>query len=271
MTNENLPHYRLGWRGTTMLIIGAFLPILVISTASALSLVIFKTDLEYNTLLMMLSNALMWCGAIFAFDRYSCRPETGQKLKFNFSVGKFSTYLIIFPLMLGMMFISEGITSLIPISGPVFGKLYQYFSSAMDSITSDPYSMVILTVIMAPIFEEIVFRGIIMKGMINGEVKPQKAIIISAVVFGLIHGNPWQFVGAVLLGCVLGNVYYRTKSLLNSMLLHGFNNLCSVLLITYSKTESFADTLHLPVFVIALIGLVVFIVFFYLFQKKKSY
>ena len=76
-----------------------------------------------------------------------------------------------------------------------------------------------MAVVMAPIFEEIVFRGILQKGLINKGWEPTKAIWVSAIVFGFVHGNPWQFVGAVLLGYVLGLVYHRTKSLLMPILL----------------------------------------------------
>ncbi len=269
MNNNNLPQYTLGWKGSVLLISGGFLPIIIVSIVSAISLLVFKKDLEYNVFLMMFSNALMWCGAIFAFDYLSCRPETRQKLRFNFSSQSISVYAIIFKMMLGMMFVAEGVTSLIPVSGPVFGDLYEYYSQAMANMTKDTYSLIILTVIMAPIFEEIVFRGIIMKGMINGGTRPAKAIFISAVVFGLVHGNPWQFVGAILLGSVLGYVYLKTQSLLMSILLHAFNNLCSVLLITYTDVESFAEAFKIPEYTIVIIGAILFSISFLIFRKLK--
>ena len=98
--------------------------------------------------------------------------------------------------------------------------------------------------------------------------KPKTAIIISAVVFGLVHANPWQFVGAVLLGSVLGLVYYKTKSLLLPILLHAFNNLCSSILIFYNKTESFADTFQVSEWLLLGLGIVLFTTFYILFSKK---
>ena len=128
--------------------------------------------------------------------------------------------------------------------------------------------MIVLAVIMAPIFEEIVFRGIIQKGLINKGMNPATAIIISSVVFGLVHGNPWQFVGAVLLGCVLGFVYHKTKSLLLPILLHAFNNLCSSILIFYGDSESFADVFRISEWLVLGIGIILFAVFYYLFIRK---
>ena len=128
--------------------------------------------------------------------------------------------------------------------------------------------MIVLAVIMAPIFEEIVFRGIIQKGLINKGMNPATAIIIASVVFGLVHANPWQFVGAVLLGCVLGFVYHRTKSLLLPILLHAFNNLCSSILIFYGDSESFADVFRISEWLVLGIGIILFAVFYYLFTRK---
>ena len=67
-------------------------------------------------------------------------------------------------------------------------------------MTKHKATMIVMAVIMAPIFEEIVFRGIIQKGLINKGTKPGVAIAISSIVFGLVHGNPWiiLFVGIVL-------------------------------------------------------------------------
>lgn len=170
--------------------------------------------------------------------------------------------------MLGMMFIGEFVTSQIPTTGPFFGEYYDFFTQLMGQLTNNPVVMIITAVIMAPIFEEIIFRGIIQKGLVNKGVKPWKAILFAAIIFGLVHGNPWQFVGAVLLGCVLGLVYEKTKSLLLPMLLHGFNNLCSSILIFYTKNESFSEALKVSEWIILAIGIVLFSLFYYLFVKK---
>lgn len=170
--------------------------------------------------------------------------------------------------MLGMMFIGEFITGQIPVTGPFFGKYYEFFSKMMEQMTNDKATMIVLAVIMAPVFEEIVFRGIIQKGLINKGMKPFAAIFLSSVIFGLVHGNPWQLVGAVLLGGVLGLVYYKTKSLLLPILLHAFNNLCSSILIFYGNTESFAETFKVPEWSVLGSGIILFSLFYYLFMKK---
>lgn len=267
MNLHKLPKYIFNWKGALVLLLGAIIPTSILSVANVFSMFTLKENFQYDDFFLLFSNAVMWVGAIFAFDYFSCRPQTGKKLNFNFSPKNVYTYLLIFPLMLGMMLIAEFITGRIPITGPFFGKMYEFFSEMMAQISNDTSVMIVLAMIMAPIFEEIVFRGIIQKGLINKGMKPSRAIWISAVVFGLVHGNPWQFVGAVLLGFVLGTVYEKTKSLLMPILLHAFNNGISTLLIHYGNTESFGQFFGISEYFILGAGIVIFAVFYLLFMK----
>ena len=266
--NSSRKKFIFDWKGAFALIGGMIVGTAAVSVINVFSMFVFNENLQYNDFYLMLTNAAGFVGAIFAFDYFIARPQTGRKLNFNFSPTNVGTYLLIFPMMLGMMFIAEFITSQIPITGPFFGEYYEFFSRLMEQMTKDKATMIVLAVIMAPIFEEIVFRGIIQKGLINKGMNPATAIIISSVVFGLVHGNPWQFVGAVLLGCVLGLVYHKTKSLLLPILLHAFNNLCSSILIFYGDSESFADVFRLSEWIVLGIGIILFAVFYYLFTRK---
>jgi membrane protease YdiL (CAAX protease family) len=70
--------------------------------------------------------------------------------------------------------------------------MVQNFSEQMEAISEDTFTVFLLVSFFAPIIEEILFRGIIQKGMINNGVKPRNAIIISAlflVLFISILGN----------------------------------------------------------------------------------
>ena len=80
--------------------------------------------------------------------------------------------------------------------------------------------------IMAPLEEEVVFRGGVLRVLLNatGSKSHWIAIILSALVFGFIHFNLAQGVHAFLLGLVLGWMYYRTKSILPGLMLHWINN-----------------------------------------------
>jgi hypothetical protein len=78
-------------------------------------------------------------------------------------------------------------------------------------------------VVAAPLFEELVFRGIILDGFLK-QYSVRKSILWSAFFFGLYHLNPWQFITAMGLGIFIGWIYHRTRSLLPCIAIHAFAN-----------------------------------------------
>lgn len=103
----------------------------------------------------------------------------------------------------------------------------------LGSILSHPAKMVnpfenqylfLGTTILAPIFEEIIFRGIILQGFLSSY-SPRKAIIYSIIIFGIFHLNPTQIFGAVIFGLFFGWIYYKTRSIGITIILHSFVNL----------------------------------------------
>lgn len=80
--------------------------------------------------------------------------------------------------------------------------------------------------ILAPLAEEAVFRGAVLRVLLRLFDKKWHwiAIAISAILFGLVHGNVQQFVHATLIGLILGWLYYRTDSILPGVLFHWVNN-----------------------------------------------
>ena len=90
------------------------------------------------------------------------------------------------------------------------GELQMMFVRMMHN----PFGYVAIGVIV-PFAEEIVFRGAILRNLLRlFDGKPWAAILISAVIFGLVHGNSAQFLNASLLGILLGWMFYRTRSII---------------------------------------------------------
>ena len=111
--------------------------------------------------------------------------------------------------------------------------LYELLGIEMDenteqifvSLMKEPWGYVAVG-ILAPLAEEVVFRGAILRTLLGIMSKKNHwvAIIISAALFGLAHFNAAQFVNALLMGLLLGWMYYRTGSLVPGILLHWVNN-----------------------------------------------
>ncbi len=126
--------------------------------------------------------------------------------------------------------------------------------------------------ICAPIFEEIFYRRIILGSL--RRYGDTFAIVISAILFGAMHGNFSQFFYAFALGLIYGYIVVRSNSIMPAILLHALNNSISTFALYISSNERIAsigknsDVLSLTeqemaltgllgLFVIALIGFVV--------------
>lgn len=102
--------------------------------------------------------------------------------------------------------------------------LYVKVNELLKDMTSGPlWSSFLLVAVFAPIFEEWLCRGMVLRGLLT-KMNPTGAIIVSALFFAVIHANPWQALNAFLLGLIMGYVYYKTGSLLLTMLIHFVNN-----------------------------------------------
>lgn len=113
---------------------------------------------------------------------------------------------------------------------PGMEQLYNLFSETMRNMTQGPiWSSFLVTAIFAPVFEEWLCRGMVLRGLLT-RMKPSWAIIVSALFFALIHFNPWQALNAFIIGVVMGYVYYKTGSLALTMLIHFVNNGLAVVL-----------------------------------------
>ena len=110
--------------------------------------------------------------------------------------------------------------------GMLFGKeLSDVVDSAIGSV--DVWVTVLCAGIAAPIAEELFFRKA-MIDRLSGH-HPTDAILYSALLFALIHGNLTQFLYAFPLGVLFGFVYYRTRNVGHTILLHvGINLLGGV-------------------------------------------
>ncbi|MCF0175388.1 MAG: CPBP family intramembrane metalloprotease [Bacteroidales bacterium] len=132
---------------------------------------------------------------------------------------------------LTLAFVAEPIPMLLP-------DMPEALRQALESVAGGPVLISLLcTSVFAPVCEEWLCRGMILRGLLP-RLKPGWAIAVSALFFALIHMNPWQGIPAFLLGCLFGYVYYKTRSLWLTMLMHCANNTAAVVL---SNVDSLSD------------------------------
>lgn len=125
----------------------------------------------------------------------------------------FACYALIYPLnlLIGVM------------SGHSPSSSNPLLEMFMKASTAQVVALALLVVVVGPFFEELMFRGWLLGGL-RERWGDRKALLVSAALFAVIHGDPWATPALFLLGCVFGWVYLRTGSLWGSIALHAMWN-----------------------------------------------
>ncbi|MBU5469043.1 CPBP family intramembrane metalloprotease [Falcatimonas sp. MSJ-15] len=133
----------------------------------------------------------------------------------------------IYPFLAGI-FMCLGCNWLIDMSGII--NIFTGFNEVADSLYGGSIIFeFIAMVIIAPLLEEILFRGIIF-ARLREYMSVKVAIVISALIFGIIHGNVVQGMYAFIIGICLAYIYERYNTLLAAVLFHMSANLMSVIM-----------------------------------------
>lgn len=146
---------------------------------------------------------------------------------------------------------------------PLLNLFPETYLDRLGNIMAAGGWMMFTSIVIAPIMEEILFRGILQDALMR-KYGVFVGILIASAVFGIVHLIPQQVVNAFMIGIVLGYIYYRTGALLPVILIHCINNAIShftwmlngeTLLSTREQMGN--DTLHFTVYGIACVLFVI--------------
>ena len=194
-----------------------------------------------DILLLIIGEALLIAPALI-FVIYKRLPvfQTFRIRKISYS--QFWATLALF---IPVFILSDELDRLIQLIFPMPSDWYDALSDIMqfDSF-AEMLGLFFAAVIIAAIAEEMLFRGLIQHTLERYR-EPAMAIVLTSVLFALIHFNPWTSIQILLLGLVMGYVTWQTQSILPSMLIHGLNNFLSLMMMNsaeenlawYSKTD----------------------------------
>ena len=116
--------------------------------------------------------------------------------------------------VVGMMLLGW-VEALVPLSA--------WEQQAFEAMSADTPGALLMTCLLAPVLEEMLFRGVILRAFLQRYPRGI-AIVHSAGVFGLAHMNLYQFVVGLTIGLVTGWLYERTRSLWPCIALHAAYN-----------------------------------------------
>lgn len=130
----------------------------------------------------------------------------------------------------GMIHVTSIILAIVARSLPDAMDNYQNLIENSD-LTEYSLMWVFSTLILPPLVEEMIFRGLIQKYLECAGMHWILANVVQAVLFGVFHQNLVQGIYAALLGFALGFVAHRYNTLAASMLMHMFYNLMGTLIV----------------------------------------
>lgn len=166
-----------------------------------------------------------------------------------------------------------------------FGSMHQTLKNAealytraieaflkMNSVGDFIINLFIMAVLPA-IGEELFFRGALQKTLLRWNKKPWLSILLSSIVFALLHGTFFKMLPIFALGLMLGTVYYVTRNLWYNIIIHFLNNALAVTAVYFAdKSETIkkfaSDDITMPI-IYAIISLAATLGIIF-FMKKKS-
>jgi uncharacterized protein len=108
-------------------------------------------------------------------------------------------------------------------------------SNILDAVREVP-AFVLIVVVFAPVLEEIIFRKILF-GEIYKRTNFFVAVLISALVFGAVHGDFLHLLQYFVMGVVFAALYVQTKRIIVPIITHGLMNLMVVIIQLYLTPE----------------------------------
>jgi CAAX protease family protein len=88
----------------------------------------------------------------------------------------------------------------------------------------------LMAVLLAPVCEEVYFRGFLFQGL-RGRMRFLWAAVLSGSFFAFVHVEPIRFFGLAVMGVILASVFERRRTLVSSMAAHATVNLVAVVLL----------------------------------------
>ena len=205
-------------------VIGLILLAVFLLSQGGMALIYYLTDgnvaslfgglFEENDAYILLSSGVMYLLAIpFALLLLHFLPSATPE-KVHLGSQFFQWLLICFPILSAGSMIGNFLSFLFSL-----GKA----SNPTNSLTELSFGVQFLcVVVLAPIFEELLFRRAIINNCVRfGE---KAAILFSATAFGLFHGNLYQFFYAFGIGLLFGYIYVRTGKMIYTISLHAIVN-----------------------------------------------
>ncbi len=184
------------------------------------------SDASFN----QMTNLVYGCLAVLIFgiwySRIFVRPFRGRRSPNHPRGFSFHTIVAVFFLGIGLQYVTTLVVSVTAALRPDWLATYNSLmrSAGYDDVT---LLLALYSVVLAPLAEELVFRGLIFR-YARHALPFWLANIWQALLFGLIHGNFIQGIYAFVLGLILGFICHRGRGIKYSIPVHIVFNIAGV-------------------------------------------
>ena len=180
---------------------------------------------SFNPAMTGIVNLLSFCLILFYIIR-----KTHLPLEYFIEI-RFFNIKILMPVLftiIGLIIIVSEIDNVTRFFIPMPDDIKALFNQLL-SIEGNIIPSIIILLIVAPLTEELLFRGIILRGFLKNY-PAIKANLVQSLFFSLIHFNIWQYSSAFIVGLFLGWLYLKTGSWLICFFVHSFFNFAPLLI-----------------------------------------
>lgn len=213
--NENFPS---ALEACFLIILLMGLELLFSSLIDSMQSVTGMEAAQLDGVVTVLANAVLFT-VLLQYKRLSYGKlfhASGNRVSVTICLLALPLLLVLPALELSMGLITTFIENWIPVSATQ--------QREFDEMMGGSGGSVITACLIAPVLEEMLFRGIILRSFLN-QYSRWRAILGSSLLFGLAHMNVYQFVSAGIIGVVCAWLYDRTRSLWPGIFLHMSSNM----------------------------------------------
>lgn len=119
-----------------------------------------------------------------------------------------------------------------PLFESIFPQSEKDYQETIQSLINSPVTSLLHVCIIAPVIEEILMRGFVL-GLLEKSSGVINALLVSSLLFAILHFNMVQTLSAFVCGIILGLLYLKTKSVVCCIIAHCGYNLVSYITVIY--------------------------------------
>ena len=196
----------------------------------------FHSDIVYSLVAQILCMGLVPFVCLLVTNRCTFR-EVFAPMRYKAPRDTRTCALVTLGLVLLIMPFTMAWSSITQLVFNIFGYKRPVASGTIYTGAGDFFLCLVITALLPAVFEEFSHRGVLLSGL-ECRSSERGAVLLSAVLFGLMHESPAQMIYATMGGIVFSYVVIKTDSIIPAMCAHFANNAFSTLLDYSRQTQN---------------------------------